>query len=516
MDINSFFAHYNISENPFAAEEAGLDPVFSRLLGHSPMHPDFQKILGPLDKPSTAIVFGEKGSGKTAIRLQLEKYIEKHNTEKPSERILTVTYDDLNPMLDNLMRSRKQNAKAVLKHFRLEDHQDAILSVAITKLVSAILDQHAPVSADQPSDKQRSKRQLRKTLTRQQRVDLAVLAALYDQPVTGSVTDRWDRLSNILRVKRFFPVKFYFALAIILLIASGGLYAAEHFIEEPQWWLLPSVGVALAGTIGLLGWISWSFLSRLKLAWTIQKDTPAITRTRSELRQMLTLVSGSDLQRQPFPTPPKDEESPLDSRYQLTRRFIEILHQLDYAGMIILLDRLDEPTLVSGDPARMQAILRPMLDNKFLQQHGIGVKLLLPLELHYSIRRESPEFFQRARLDKQSMIDRLRWSGSTLYDLCNTRLRMCETPEGDTPDQNSASLKELFTPDVSREAIIDALEQMHQPRDAFKFLYDVIQEHCRMVSDEDENYSIAKITLDTVRRDHVQRIQDFSRGLGPG
>ena len=47
----------------------------------------------------------------------------------------------------------------------------------------------------------------------------------------------------------------------------------------------------------------------------------------------------------------------------------------------LLLDRLDEPTLVSGDPARMQAILRPMLDNKFLQQQGIGVLHgLLPAE----------------------------------------------------------------------------------------------------------------------------------------
>ena len=510
MDINSFFAHYKITENPFAAEEAGLDPVFDRLLGHSPMHPDFQKILGPLDKPSTAIVFGEKGSGKTAIRLQLDKHIERHNVEKPEERILTVTYDDLNPMLDNLMRSRKQNAKAVLEHFRLEDHQDSILSVAVTKLVSAILDQHGAKEADEPSEKQKKKRNLRKILTRQQRVDLAVLAALYDQPVTGSVTDRWERLTTMLRVRRFFPSKFYLVISALLLLASGGFYAAEHFIEEPEWWLLPATGFALAGAVFLAGLVGWGFFGRLRLSWRVRREMPAVTRTGGELRQMLMQLKGGDMQRQPFPVPPKDEETPQDARYQLTRRFIGVLKQLGYAGMVVLLDRLDEPTLVSGDPGRMQAILRPMLDNKFLQQQGIGVKLLLPLELHYSIRRETPEFFQRARLDKQSMIDRLRWSGSTLYDLCNVRLRMC-CEEGE-----DVSLKDLFTDDVTREGIIDGLEQMHQPRDAFKFLYDVIQEHCRQVSDEDLNYSIAKLTLDTVRRDHVQRMQDFSRGLGPG
>ena len=64
-----------------------------------------------------------------------------------------------------------------------------------------------------------------------------------------------------------------------------------------------------------------------------------------------------------------------------------------------------------------------MLDNKFLKHPGMGVKLLLPIELE---RRTGPRrtatFHQRARLDKQNLIRSLAWTGQSLYDLANARL----------------------------------------------------------------------------------------------
>ena len=52
-----------------------------------------------------------------------------------------------------------------------------------------------------------------------------------------------------------------------------------------------------------------------------------------------------------------------------------------------------------------------------------------PLELRYLIHKESAAFFQEARLDKQSLVDRLEWSGATLYDLCNLRLAACSAED---------------------------------------------------------------------------------------
>ena len=63
--------------------------------------------------------------------------------------------------------------------------------------------------------------------------------------------------------------------------------------------------------------------------------------------------------------------------------------------------------------------------------------------------------------------------------------------------------------------LVDALDQMHQPRDVFKFLYALIQEHCRGVSQDEADYHIPRSTLETVRRLQSQRVQDLQRGLAP-
>ena len=76
-------------------------------------------------------------------------------------------------------------------------------------------------------------------------------------------------------------------------------------------------------------------------------------------------------------------------------------------------------------------------------------------------------------------------------------------------------MTDLFEPDVSREFIVESLEQMHQPRDAFKFLYSVIQEHCRMVGEDHPSYRISRPLLETVRRQQSQRVQELHRGLAP-
>ena len=107
MHIDKFFEHHGLSENPFAAEEARHDLVFERLKDTTASHPDFPKILGRLDRPTTSVVFGEKGSGKTAIRLLIGMKVVQHNEADPDGRTLLVAYDDLNPFLDRILQNRR-------------------------------------------------------------------------------------------------------------------------------------------------------------------------------------------------------------------------------------------------------------------------------------------------------------------------------------------------------------------------------------------------------------------------
>jgi len=53
---------------------------------------------------------------------------------------------------------------------------------------------------------------------------------------------------------------------------------------------------------------------------------------------------------------------------------------------------------------------------------------------------------------------------------------------------------------------------MHQPRDAFKFLYAVIQRHCQNTTGETGDYKIPKLTLDFVRQEESQRVVNLYRG----
>ena len=160
-----------------------------------------------------------------------------------------------------------------------------------------------------------------------------------------------------------------------------------------------------------------------------------------------------------------------DDRFELLVKFQGVLKTLGFGGVIVLVDRVDEPHLVNGSPEQMRALLWPMLDNKFLKHPGIGFKLLLPIELSYYLDREDRDFYQRARLDKQNMVPSLLWSGEALYDVANARLQACAV------NGKSPSLRDLFDPSIGDRRLIDALRTLRVPRHLFKFLYRVFVSH---------------------------------------
>jgi len=509
MNPTSFFAHHGIVENPFGAEEARHDPVFQRLVFKPECaHPEFDKVIGTLDHPHAAIVFGEKGAGKTALRLLIGKKIAQHNEEKPKRRVLLVPYDDMNPVLDVVARHRHgPGADALMKAFRLPDHQDAMLGIAVTRFLDGLLG----ASGDEegvslPAD---ARDRLRR-LPREQRVGLAVLSALYDRPRGGNVMGRWQEVRRRLRLGWRLPFSLTKACATIATVGAAGLYIAHRWIKPeglPHWASLAAGIVAAAAALLWLVWF-WRHGRLWNLVRRIRADAPAIDRTAPQLRSMLRQLRPADRANQPWPQPGGDGTN---ARYELTRKFVEILRAFDHAGMIVLIDRIDEPTLVAGRPERMRELVWPMLESKFLQQEGVGIKMLLPIELRYLVRKEGADFFQEARLDKQSVVDRLAWSGATLYDLCTARMRACHKDR-----ESRITLADLFAEDVGREALVNALGEMAQPRDAFKMLYSVIREHCQRVGEDDQEYRVPRFILDSIRKEQAQRVSELQRGLAPG
>lgn len=526
MNLSQYFEHWAIVENPFRGEEARTDAIFARMgiaayLGADEptpgrvrlvrpsapaTHAEFEKILGELDRPSTSIVFGEKGSGKTAIRLQIADRIARHNEECPDRRVLLIPYDDLNAHLDHYARVTGGEKKKddPFAGMRLTDHLDAIISIGTGRLVNAIL-----AGSDRPppahiEDAVKRARKMPLGLRR----ELLLLQAIYDTSDTTGA--RTGALRRILRLSTAGPRALVATAAWVGWIPAAALFVWGQFFsglgDATRTGLLVGAAVLLAGWLGLL--LKVTLIDRMidrHVAQRVSRQLRMVPRTAGSLAASLARLDRSIAPTDALPVGPSEEV-----RYALLARLQRVARELGFPTVLVLMDRVDEPTLVRGDPQRMRSIVWPMLSHKFLQHDGMAIKMLLPIELRHALFKESSAFFQEARLDKQNLVERLSWTGAMLYDLCNARLASCRPVSAET-----ISLADLFEDDVTRDDLVDALDHMQQPRDAFKFLYRCITEHCASVTGEEGAWRIPRHTLEAVRKAEAERVMGLQRGIRP-
>ncbi|MCL2349795.1 MAG: ATP-binding protein, partial [Planctomycetaceae bacterium] len=141
MKIRDFFKHFGIEGNPFSEEDAQKDQVFQSHCIETTFHPAWDKLYGKPAEPDTAIIFGAKGSGKTALRYQIIQAIKKYNAEHPERHPFVIEYANWNPFLDHFRRrfSERKSTESVLSAWQLWDHIDAILSLGVTQIIDQIL-----------------------------------------------------------------------------------------------------------------------------------------------------------------------------------------------------------------------------------------------------------------------------------------------------------------------------------------------------------------------------------------
>ena len=199
MRVQQLLEHHGIAVNPFAEEDAQSDPVFKDRCRDLTYHPAWDKVYGNPSDPATSIVFGEKGAGKTAMRMQMAGRIALHNARPQNDQLFVIEYDDFNPFLDHFadrLSARKQRDPAkVLAEWKLWDHMDAILSLGVTSLVDRLLGVPQPTG---PDANQISGDRLR-SLDRHQKRDLLLLVACYDNSTRENVVSRWGRFRRKLR-----------------------------------------------------------------------------------------------------------------------------------------------------------------------------------------------------------------------------------------------------------------------------------------------------------------------------
>ncbi len=509
MQIQQFLEHHRLSKNPFAEEDAQTDAVFKNHCIGVIHHPAWDKVYGDPSEPATALVFGEKGAGKTAVRLQIASELERYNVQNPGKRVFVVHYDDFNPFLDRFRDRtgrRSTRTEKVLSQWKLWDHMDAILSLGVTGLVDGILgtkpaNQRAPCSVHAADVDQLERHQVR---------DVLLLAACYDQSLTETFRDRWHNLRARLGFsvwRSYIPptvgwVVTVIAAAILIYATASGVWSSE----------LTTFQRFLRGTlmIGLLGGVlaAWAPAAlRFWRCWRLARGVVRHMRVgfheTGPLRRLLTCFSQNELSGQPLPT--KDRT---DDRYELLAKFQVVLESLGYKGVVVLVDRLDEPHLINGSTDHMKLLLWPMLDNKFLKQAGLGLKMMLPHELVSYVDRESRDFYERSRLDKQNMIRSFHWTGEALYDVAGARMRACAV------DGAEPTLRDWFCDDITDLRLMDAMRTLRTPRHLFKFLYRLLIAHCNAHLDHEPVYEISASIFEPTLAVYQREQEAFERGLG--
>ncbi|WP_417850851.1 hypothetical protein [Thalassoglobus sp.] len=500
MKIHQFLDHYGVTENPYAQEDASADHIFMEHCLSGTYHSAWDKIYGNPKAPATSVVFGEQGSGKTALRLQIVGNLRKHNQEHPNERAFIIQYEDFNPFLDcfrERLSGRRRKPEKAMQSWQLWDHMDAILILATTRLAD-ILRNNGTDSLDQSHSIPQEKID---ALSRAQKRDLMLLATFYDQNRDDPPARRWSLLKRKLRYTTFKSLwdrllGVGVTLTVIIAVFS---------ISETPWSSMTSLwilGAIFAGWVPFL----WKQLKGFWTGWSVVKQIRIVDHNRSTLRKLLTRFETGDLAGQPIPSRPRG-----DDRYELFSKLQGVLNDLGFTSIVVLVDRVDEPHLINGSPERMRDLIWPLFDNKFLKHPGIAFKLLLPSAVAGYLNRQEKEFYEKSRLDKQNLIPSLNWTGQGLYDVANDRLKACAKLSETKP-----TIRDLFDDSVTEQELISVFDRLRAPRHLFKYLYRLLVDHCSKYTETSPEWKIQRETMQSTLAVFMKDLDAYDQKLGTG
>ena len=323
-----------------------------------------------------------------------------------------------------------------------------------------------------------------------------LLACCYDQSTDSTFGGRWNLLRKKLRYSNWkSSVSFFFGIIWIFAVVAFVLWIwnRQAIGDRTALWLTPLL--ILPGILPFL--IRW--FGCLRAAMGIHKHMRVGKRETSALRHILMKFPKAELASQPLPRLDRT-----DDRYELLNKFKGLLEKLGYAGTIVLMDRIDEPDMIGGKSELMRRFVWPILDNKLLKHPGVGFKLMLPQELHRDVERESREFHERARLDKQNVIPSFQWTGESLYDLTRARMLACAA------SGKQVEPKDLFVDAVSYQRLLAVFQSLRVPRHLFRFLYRVMVEHCNRYTDSQPKYQIDAETFESVFAVYSREIESMT------
>jgi len=200
-----------------------------------------------------------------------------------------------------------------------------------------------------------------------------------------------------------------------------------------------------------------------------------------------------------------------DIRRQFMHRFIDLCRSMDFRQVVIIMDKVDEPSLINGHKGRMEQFVWPLWNNRILQlDPNLSFKMLLPSQLYESVRKATGDKANEARFDKQKIIYPFRWSNHQLYDMMSDRLRICR---GDR--HTPYPLSNLFDQTIEKEKILAVLEKLRQPRFVLNYLYRLLAEACANQEYEpDQPVRVNREVFYRVTANIEEDIKEYYQNLG--
>ncbi|MCP3919712.1 MAG: hypothetical protein GY711_29615 [bacterium] len=496
--------HWSLNEAPFAHEDADKDPVLAKLDAFA-VHSCFDRIFGDPEAPGPGVVFGEKGSGKSGLRLAVERRLEDYNEAHPEARVFSIVYSDFDVFLDrvrqaeNIAPGKPTTTPKLIERFDMADHLDAILSMGVTQLVDGLVEDKAQA----------------RQLDKKHKADLLSLVGLYYRSNDRTRVEATRKLRSAMRYKSVRP-PLLDVLKAVLSIAAIGIALVPHYdtlgiVVSDDWSPgSPKIWYGAAGALLAFTWI-WSFVGRMMLKASATKATRSVRVVPRDQKQLAKIVAQmSPSARRELALPTEHGEA---SRYLLLERFLGVLRDLDYNSFYVLVDRVDEATLLGGKEAWMQPFIECLLEHKLLQFDGLALKLFLPIELSKLYLGASPDDLKRMRLDKANTVSELRWMGQELFEAANQRLRAVRGASG----KPGADLADYFDPSVDPADVRDALHELGTPRHAFGFLGTLFTEYARnlpeQLDDDSDDWRVSRSQFEIVRASWADRARVMRRTM---
>lgn len=489
--------HWGLTEDPYACEDADKDPILAEV-DSSAVHSGFDRIFGNPKVPAPGIVFGEKGSGKSGLRRMMRRRLDEYNAAHPDERVFFIEYIDFDGFLEQFRRTAKggrnprKAADAVLEGWGITDHLDAILSLGVTAMVDEALE-----SGDRV-----------KGLAPKQKSDLLLLTALYYRSPKRTTGEAVRGMRSAMRHGSA-RGGMLFAGCLLLTIVGGFLGVVPHLEFWPSDPGPPTAWYVAGGLLAAAAWLgyAWSNFAVARLAKDGVRGMRVLSRDVTALRGVLESLAPRV--RSEFGLPSGGDPA---TRYDLLRRFSGLLEGRGYTGCYVVMDRVDEPSLLSGSDDRMREFVRRILDIKLLQYPLIALKLFLPIEMESLYRTAAPEALKRMRLDKSNLIAELKWTGEELFEIADQRLLACKANGGKV-----ATLADFFDEDFDLHYLRETLSALGTPRYAFGFLSSLVSEHVRELpndmSDDDPRWRIPRSLFDVVRARWIDQSGLLRRSL---